>query len=85
MPEVIYKGLENAGVSLSSIDETRVGCFIGSYASGKEQKAVQYLHEDYHDMQSGDPLYRLLLIEVGISRAILSNRISHFLNIKGPR
>lgn len=38
--EVIYEGLENAGVSLSSIDGARVGCFIGSYASGKKQKAV---------------------------------------------
>lgn len=33
--EVIYEGLENAGVPLSSIDGARVGCFIGSYASGK--------------------------------------------------
>lgn len=41
--EVIYEGLENAGVSLSSIDGTRVGCFIGSYASGKKHKAVQDL------------------------------------------
>lgn len=34
--EVIYEGLENAGVSLSSIDGAPVGCFIGSYASGKK-------------------------------------------------
>lgn len=34
--EVIYEGLENAGISLSSIDGTQVGCFIGSYASGKK-------------------------------------------------
>lgn len=40
---------------------------------------------DYHDMQSRDPIDRPPSIEVGIGRSILSNRISHFLNIKGPR
>lgn len=34
--EVIYEGLENAGISLSSINGAQVGCFIGSYASGKK-------------------------------------------------
>ncbi|ERF75982.1 hypothetical protein EPUS_01348 [Endocarpon pusillum Z07020] len=70
--EVIYEGLENAGVSLESIDGAPVGCFIGSFAA------------DYHDMQGRDPEDRPPSIEVGIGRAILSNRISHFLNIKGP-
>ena len=41
--EVIYEGLENAGVSLSSIDGAQVGCFIGSYASGKQCKGIQDL------------------------------------------
>jgi acyl transferase domain-containing protein len=33
--EVIYEGLENAGIPLKSIDGAPVGCFVGSYASGK--------------------------------------------------
>ncbi|MCJ1384549.1 hypothetical protein MMC17_007666 [Xylographa soralifera] len=33
--EVIYEGLENAGTPLKTIDGAPVGCFIGSYASGK--------------------------------------------------
>jgi acyl transferase domain-containing protein len=40
---------------------------------------------DYADMQARDPEDRAQSITVGIGRAILSNRISHFLNIKGPR
>jgi acyl transferase domain-containing protein len=34
MLEVVYEALENAGVKLESLDGTRVGCFVGSYASG---------------------------------------------------
>jgi len=86
--EVIYEGLENAGVPLGAIDGAPVGCFIGSYASGKD--GMRYGEStaddrDYHDMQSRNPEDRPPSIEVGIGRAILSNRISHFLNIKGPR
>lgn len=36
-------------------------------------------------MQARDPEDRAPGITVGVGRAILSNRISHFLNIKGPR
>ena len=35
-------------------------------------------------MQARDPDDRAPSITVGVGRAILSNRISHFLNIKGP-
>lgn len=32
--EVVYEGLENAGLSLESIKSKLFGCFVGSYASG---------------------------------------------------
>lgn len=32
--EVVYEGLENAGITLESLDGASVGCFIGSYAVG---------------------------------------------------
>ena len=35
-------------------------------------------------MQARDPEDRAPSITVGVGRAILSNRISHFLNIQGP-
>lgn len=40
---------------------------------------------DYGDILGRDPEYRPPGTLVGLGRAILSNRISHFLNIKGPR
>ena len=40
---------------------------------------------DYADMQSRDPDDRAPSVTLGVGRAILSNRISHYLNIKGPR
>ncbi|KAL9013538.1 MAG: hypothetical protein Q9173_001776 [Seirophora scorigena] len=72
MLEVVYEGLENAGITLESLDGAPVGCFVGSYAS------------DYGDMQGRDPEDRPAGITVGAGRAILANRLSHFLNIKGP-
>ena len=33
--EVVYEGLENAGISLEKLSGQPVGCFVGSYASGE--------------------------------------------------
>ena len=34
--EVVYEGLENAGITLESLKGQPVGCFVGSYASGPD-------------------------------------------------
>ncbi|MCJ1264132.1 hypothetical protein MMC22_004003 [Lobaria immixta] len=70
--EVVYEGLENAGISLGMLRSQSYGCFVGSYSS------------DYSDMQARDPEDRSPSWTVGSGRAMLSNRISHFLDIKGP-
>lgn len=70
--EVVYECLENAGIPIEKLDGEAVGCFVGSYAV------------DYADMQARDPDDRVASVTVGVGRAILSNRISHFLNIHGP-
>ncbi|KAK0702400.1 reducing type I polyketide synthase [Lasiosphaeris hirsuta] len=70
--EVVYECLENSGTPLERISGSKVGCFVGSYAV------------DFGDMQARDPEDRAESITIGIGRAILSNRISHFLNIRGP-
>ncbi|KAK4222689.1 hypothetical protein QBC38DRAFT_489296 [Podospora fimiseda] len=70
--EVIYEALENAGLPMETIKSTLFGCFVGSYAS------------DYSDIQSRDPEDKTPSFTVGSGRAMLSNRISHFLDIKGP-
>ncbi|OTA81918.1 hypothetical protein M434DRAFT_85057 [Hypoxylon sp. CO27-5] len=72
MLEVVFEGLENAGIPLEKLDNQPVGCFVGSYAA------------DYADMQNRDPEDRPPNNALGVGRAILSNRLSHFLNIKGP-
>ena len=46
---------------------------------------VTNILSDYLDMQMRDPEDRAEGITIGAGRAILSNRISHFLNIKGAR
>ncbi|KAF2970301.1 hypothetical protein GQX73_g3288 [Xylaria multiplex] len=70
--EVVYECLENAGIQLEKLNGEAVGCFVGSYAV------------DYADMQARDPDDRAPSVTVGVGRAILSNRISHFLNVHGP-
>ncbi|KAI0181289.1 hypothetical protein GGR52DRAFT_583703 [Hypoxylon sp. FL1284] len=70
--EVAFEGLENAGITLEDINGQPVGCFVWSYAC------------DYADMQNRDPEDRPSNNNVGVARALLANRLSHFLNIKGP-
>ncbi|TEY71320.1 hypothetical protein BOTCAL_0095g00030 [Botryotinia calthae] len=70
--EVVYEGLENAGITLDALSGEKYGCFVGSYAS------------DYGEIQARDPEERAPSTSFSIGRAMLSNRISHFLNIKGP-
>ena len=70
--EVAYEALENAGMPLQRVAGTQTACFMGSSMS------------DYRDMVVGDfqhfPKYHIL----GVSDEMISNRISHFLDIHGP-
>ena len=72
MLEVVFEGLENAGIPMEKIDKQLVGCYVGSYAV------------DYADMANRDPEDRPLGNLLGVARTILANRLSHFLNVKGP-
>ncbi|KAJ5174196.1 Acyl transferase/acyl hydrolase/lysophospholipase [Penicillium canariense] len=69
--EVVYEAMENTVLSLESLNRAPDGCFVGSYAV------------DYQDMQMRDPEDRVDGMTIGVGRAILSNRISHFLNLSG--
>ena len=70
--EVAYEALENAGMPLRKVAGTQTSCFMGSSMS------------DYREALSRDfrhyPKYHLL----GTSEEMISNRISHFLDIHGP-
>lgn len=72
MLEVVYEGLENAGIPLEKLDGAPVACFVGSYST------------DYLDMLQRDAEDRAPGFLIGTGRAVMANRISYFLNIKGP-
>jgi acyl transferase domain-containing protein len=89
MLEVVFEALENAGITLEALNGAPVACFTGSYASGTlilgVTRQLQSSPEpDYDTMSNRDPEDRPANIAIGIGRAILANRLSHFLNIKGP-
>ncbi|KAF6836455.1 hypothetical protein CPLU01_03739 [Colletotrichum plurivorum] len=72
MMEVAYEALENAGMPLQKVAGSQMACYIGSSTS------------DYRDMVTRDfanwPKYYIL----GNCEEMISNRISHFLDIHGP-
>ena len=45
---------------------------------------VGLMHSDYFDVQLRDPETMPLYIGTGTSRAIISNRVSYFFNLRGP-
>ncbi len=68
-----WKAFENAGYTPSSLSESRCGVFIG------------VMNNDYQEELSSSPNRSLQAAElVGNSNAILSARISYFLNLRGP-
>ncbi|KAJ5137695.1 hypothetical protein N7526_003928 [Penicillium atrosanguineum] len=72
--EMSYEGLENAGIPLSQFMGSKTSCFVRS------------LSADYTDLLLRDPecvpMYRCT--NAGQSRAMASNRISYFFDLKGP-
>lgn len=71
--EVVFECLESAGVSLEDVSGANVGTYVGSFTT------------DYWIMQARDPEYWNRYNATGMGTTILANRISHILNLKGPR
>ncbi|PYH94535.1 ketoacyl-synt-domain-containing protein [Aspergillus ellipticus CBS 707.79] len=70
--EVIYEALENAGIPMESLSGQDYGCYVGAHTG------------DYWDLFARDPDSRPPSVGLGVAATMLSNRVSHFLNIKGP-
>ncbi|KAK1573272.1 KR domain-containing protein [Colletotrichum navitas] len=70
--EVTYEALENAGLSLRQTAGTQTACYMGTSMSDYRDSIVR----DFGNY----PKYHLL----GTSDEMISNRISHFLDIHGP-
>ncbi|KAJ4859547.1 KR domain-containing protein [Trichoderma breve] len=70
--ELSYEGLENAGISIEEIAGSNMSCYMASFT------------KDYTGMRGHDaediPLYE----GTGNGAALISNRVSWFLDIKGP-
>ena len=69
--EVAFESLENAGIPLDQLVGSKTSCFVGS--SGADYNAVA--GRDIDDV----PLYQA----IGGGNAMLSNRISHFFDLRG--
>lgn len=70
--EVTYECLENAGVPIEKIRGSNTGVFAGSFTM------------DYWMTQTREPDYLHRYHATGMGTTILSNRISHALNLSGP-
>ncbi|KAK7915179.1 type I iterative PKS [Apiospora marii] len=68
MLEVAYECLENAGVPIETLSGTSTGVIVGTNFIG--------MHRDPEDAPES--------VTIGVETALLSNRVSHFLNVHGP-
>ncbi|KAL2831374.1 KR domain-containing protein [Aspergillus cavernicola] len=70
--EVVYETIESAGVSLEAISGSRTAVFAASFTA------------DWQQMAFKEPSFRHSLAATGVDPGIISNRISHVFNLKGP-
>ena len=71
--EVVYEAFEGAGISLDKIAGSNTGCFVGNFTA------------DYQQMSFKEHDFRHSYSATGVDPGIVSNRISHVFNLKGPR
>lgn len=70
--ETSYRALESAGITMDQVSSSRTSVFTGSFG------------HDYEDILKRDLQDLLKLMATGISRNMLSNRVSWFFDLKGP-
>lgn len=71
--EVVFECFESAGTSMDSVSGSNAGVFVGNFSV------------DYQPMQTRDPDYLHRYTSTGSGATIMSNRISHIFNLRGPR
>ncbi|CAH0024877.1 unnamed protein product [Clonostachys rhizophaga] len=70
--EVVYEAFESAGVTLDTVSGSKTAVFAASFTA------------DFQQMAFKEPAFRHSLAATGVDPGILSNRISHVFNLKGP-
>ncbi|KAJ2995621.1 hypothetical protein NUW58_g1225 [Xylaria curta] len=70
--EVVYETFESAGLTLSELSGSSTGVFVASFTA------------DFQQMAFKEPSFRHSLAATGVDPGIISNRISHVFNLRGP-
>ncbi|PLB39701.1 type I polyketide synthase [Aspergillus candidus] len=70
--EIAYEAFENAGIPIGTLPGSATGVYTG------------VMTNDYELMTAGDPMQLPQNAASGTSRAMLSNRISWFFDLRGP-
>lgn len=71
--EVAYEAFENAGEPWERFSGSRTGVFLGS------------MNTDHSIIQTYNVDFSLPHTQTGGSSSILSNRVNHIFNLRGPR
>ncbi|KAK0644424.1 lovastatin nonaketide synthase [Cercophora newfieldiana] len=70
--EVVYETFESAGLTLPELSGSQTAVFVASFTA------------DFQQMGFKEPSFRHSLAATGVDPGIISNRISHVFNLKGP-
>ncbi|KAJ8117147.1 hypothetical protein ONZ43_g4275 [Nemania bipapillata] len=70
--EVVYETFESAGLTLPELSGSNTAVFIASFTA------------DFQQMAFKEPSFRHSLAATGVDPGIISNRISHVFNLRGP-
>ena len=71
--EVVYEAFESGGFPMEKISGSATGCFVGCFTS------------DFQQMSFKEPDFRHTYSATGVDPGIISNRVSHVFNLRGPR
>lgn len=86
--EVAYECLENSGIPVEKLSGTNTGVIVGTNFIGKlwflKKDDLLTTLLDYGAIQHRDPEHRAESVMIGLATALLSGRVSHFLNVHGP-
>ncbi|KAL8702745.1 MAG: hypothetical protein Q9201_004084 [Fulgogasparrea decipioides] len=70
--EVVYECFESSGTSLKDVAGSNIGVYVGNFTV------------DFQTMQTRDPEYLHRYSATGSGTAILANRLSYILDLRGP-
>ncbi|KAF5698709.1 polyketide synthase [Fusarium mundagurra] len=70
--EVVYEALKSAGLTLDQLTGSDTACFMATFTA------------DFQQMSFKEPSFRHSLAATAVDPGLLSNRVSHVFNLRGP-